>query len=55
MLSTKTIYDTLNESSDSSYTMAESQEIRDVLYILAQIELESIPDYYFSNQLTLKN
>jgi hypothetical protein len=48
MLATKTIYDTLNESSDGSYTMAESEEIKDILYILAEIEIEDLPEQYFT-------
>lgn len=48
MLATKIIYDTLNESSDGSYTMAESEEIKDILYILAEIEIEDLPEQYFT-------
>ncbi len=48
MLSTKTIFDTLNASSDRCYTMAESQEIKDILYILAEIEIENLPELYFT-------
>ena len=48
MLATKTIYDTLNESSDGSYTMAESEEIKDILYILAEIEIENLSELYFT-------
>lgn len=48
MISTKAIYDTLNESSDGRYTMAESEEIKDILYILAEIEIENLPELYFT-------
>lgn len=48
MLATKTIYDTLNESSNGSYTMAESEEIKDILYILAEIEIENLVESYFT-------
>jgi hypothetical protein len=48
MLSTKTIYDTLNDSSDGCYTMVESQEIKDILYILAEIEIENLSELYFT-------
>lgn len=50
MISARYIQKLLNSPS-RFYTINECEEIKDILYILADIEIESISTLYFSKQI----
>jgi len=50
MISARYIQELLNNSLQF-YSINECEEIKELLYTLAEIEIESIPTIYFSNNL----